>query len=73
MVKLEVVVKMDKQQFKTRWESGDDGGGITFNDIADCAVAWGISRNPKTEPINRIRYLVLKAAGTEDAEDFKDV
>lgn len=28
---------MTKEQFKKRWESDDRGGGITFNDVADCA------------------------------------
>jgi len=62
---------MCKQQFKTRWESNDRGGGITFDDIAQCAVEWGISSHPKTSSINSIRYRVLKAAGTNDCEEFK--
>lgn len=61
---------MTKQEFKKRWESNDNGGGITFNDIADCAIAWGISPAPKALPIDRVRYLVLRAAGTSDAEDY---
>lgn len=35
---------MTKAEFKRRWESDPDGGGITFDDIADCAVARGGSR-----------------------------
>ena len=62
---------MTKEEFKTRWESDDNGGGISFNHIADCAVAWGISRTPKTSRIDGIRYRVLKAAGTVDAEEYK--
>lgn len=61
---------MTKEEFKTKWESGDDGGGITFNDIANCAESWGICSRPRTMRMNTVRYLVLKAAGTEDAEDF---
>jgi len=61
---------MTKQEFKTRWESNERGGGITFNDIANCAVNWGISKSPKAMPINDVRYRVLKAAGTNDCEDF---
>jgi hypothetical protein len=34
-------------------------------------VAWGISRTPKTRRIDVIRYQVLVAAGTADAEEFK--
>ena len=61
---------MTKEQFKIRWEGDDKGGGITFDDLADCAVAWGISRSPRACPMNSIRYVVLKAAGTVDAEKF---
>jgi len=61
---------MTKQEFKKRWESNDNGGGITFNDIADCAIAWGISSSPKALPIAEVRYQVLRSAGTSDAEDF---
>lgn len=56
---------------KKRWESSDDGGGITYDDIAECAKAWGIAQTPRTRPIHHIRYLVLKAANTIDAEEFK--
>ena len=45
-----------KEKFKELWEANENGSGITFNDIADCAVAWGISSRPKTRPINLIRY-----------------
>lgn len=62
---------MTKQEFKSRWESNKNGGGITFNDIADCAIEWGISNHPKTSLINDICYSVLKAAGCDDAEAYK--
>lgn len=61
---------MTKEEFKARWESNDNGGGITFNDIADCAVNWGISQSPKAMRVDDVRYRVLKSAGTDDAEDF---
>lgn len=61
---------MTKEEFKTKWESDDNGGGITMDDIAACAREWGISQRPKTQPIDLIRYRVLVAAGTVDAEDF---
>jgi len=61
---------MTKQEFKKRWESSDDGGGITFDDIADCAIAWGISSRPRVSHIGLLRYQVLKAADTDDAEEF---
>jgi len=61
---------MTKTEFKMRWESDDNGGGITFDDIAKAAKLWGVSSRPKTRPMDLVRYLVLKAADTEDAEDF---
>ena len=61
---------MTKDEFKKRWESNDNGGGITFNDIAECAVAWGVCSKPKVRPMDEVRYLVLKAAGTNDYEEF---
>ena len=62
---------MTKEEFKTRWESNDNGGGISYDDIANCAVAWGISRTPRIRRIDVIRYQVLVAAGTVDAVEFK--
>lgn len=53
-----------KQEFKELWEL-DDGGGITFSDIADCAKAWGICPNPRTMPVYSVGNKVLVAAGLE--------
>lgn len=61
---------MTKDEFKQRWESDDNGGGITFDDIAKCAIAWGLSRTPKTSRIDIVRYRVLVAANVVDAEDY---
>ena len=63
-------MKMTKEEFKARWESNDEGGGICFDDIADCAKAWGLFSTPKTAHINVVRYRVLKAANTVDAESY---
>lgn len=62
---------MTKQQFRERWESDVDGGGINYNDIADCARAWGIASTPRIKPIDDMRYAVLKAAGTKDADEYR--
>lgn len=62
---------MERHEFKTRWESNDSGGGITFDDIASCAKAWGFTSTPRIMQIDNLRYKVLKAAGTNDAEEFK--
>jgi hypothetical protein len=61
---------MTKEEFKKRWESDELGGGICFDDVADCAQAWGLFRRPRTSQINRVLYSVLKAAGTVDAEAY---
>ncbi len=61
---------MTKEEFRVRWESNESGGGICGDDIAECAVAWGLYRTPRTHQLSRVIYAVLKAAGTEDAEDF---
>lgn len=61
---------MTKEEFKKRWESDDSGDGITWDDIANCAISWGISSKPRTKPMDDIRYQVLKAAGTNDCEEF---
>jgi hypothetical protein len=60
-----------KEQFKQRWESTEDGGGITFDDIADCAIAWGITSTPRIKPIDVIRYQVLCSAGVVDADEYR--
>ena len=62
---------MRRQEFKKRWESNDDGGGITFNDIADCAKEWGLYAFPKIQPMPTVVYRVLKAAKTNDCEEYK--
>lgn len=62
---------MTKEEFKKRWESNDRGGGITFDDIADCAQKWGLYTHPRVNNINVVRYEVLKAAGTNDFKDFE--
>ena len=61
---------MTKEEFKRLWEADDAGSGITFDDIAECAKAWGISSNPRTRPMDDITYQVLKAADVCDAEDY---
>lgn len=62
---------MTKPEFKQRWESNENGGGITYEDIANCYVEWGLGTRPKTKPIFKVRYQVLKAANTVDAESYR--
>ena len=51
-----------KEEFKRLWESNANGGGITFDDIADCAKAWGLFSKPKCCAIDTVVYSVCKAA-----------
>ena len=62
---------MTKEEFKRKWEADDEGSGITFGDIANCAIEWGISSRPKCERINDLTYKVLKSANCVDAEEYK--
>lgn len=59
-----------KKEFKKRWESNDNGGGITYEDIANCYKQWGLGSSPKAKPMYTVRYHVLIAANTNDAEEF---
>ncbi len=61
---------MTKEEFKERWESDTNGGGITFDDIAKCASEWGICPTPRVRPMNEVQYRVLVAAGVDDSEEF---
>lgn len=61
---------MTRDEFKKRWESDDSGGGITFDDIANCAQKWGLYRTPRTAQIDMVRYRVLKEANTNDYQEF---
>ena len=62
---------MTKEEFKKRWESDEHGGGITYDDIADCAKDWGLFSKPRCCKIDIVTYKVLKAADCIDAEEFK--
>lgn len=61
---------MTKAEFKARWESDEKGGGINFDDIAECAIAWKITDRPRIRPTDRILYLVLVSAEVNDAEEY---
>lgn len=61
---------MTPEEFKVRWESDDNGGGITFDDIAECVKEWGLYPQPRTMRMETIRYAALKHAKCIDAEEF---
>lgn len=55
-----------KKEFKLRWESGPDGGGITFDDVATAAKDWGLFATPRVHPMAEVLRAVLAAAGVEE-------
>lgn len=57
---------MTKAEFKKRWDSNKNGGGITVDDIADCAKEWGLFSKPRINPMQRVIDAVLKAAKVKD-------
>lgn len=59
------MMEMTKEEFARRWDSNDEGGGITFDDVADCAKAWGLYQRPRTRPINEVKEAVVKASGAK--------
>ena len=59
---------MTKQEFKARWESGEDVGGLTWQDIEYCGLCWGIYNTLTCVTSEELRYAVLVAAETTDAE-----
>lgn len=61
---------LSKEEFKTLWESNDQGGGITNKMVADCAKEWGLFSSPYTCQMDFVKYRVLRAAETEDCESF---
>ena len=61
---------MTREEFKARWESSENGGGINFDDVAACAYEWGLSCSPKAKDMYSVLYRVLKAADVVDAEEY---
>lgn len=57
---------MRKEEFREKWDGSDDGGGITWDDIADCAKEWGLFSTPRIHPLYVVGNAVTKAAGCKD-------
>lgn len=62
---------LSKEEFKKKWET-ENGGGITFDDIANCAIAWDITRSPYTYPMFELSNRVLISAGCEKYFEVSD-
>ena len=54
---------MNKEEFKERWESDEEGGGITYDDIAKCAEDWGLYDRPRTKDMQTVAKKVVEASG----------
>jgi hypothetical protein len=63
---------MTREEFKKRWDSSENGDGITFDDIADCAIEWGIAKTPRIMDINSVRFKVLREASTSDYKEWEE-
>jgi hypothetical protein len=53
--------KFTKEQFVELWNREDCD--INWEEIADCAVSWGICSTPKTRQMSRVGNMVLRSAG----------
>lgn len=63
---------MTKEEFRKRWDSSEDGGGITWNDIADCAVEWGIFSKPRIHRLDVVANAVTAIAGCKDVYPLEE-
>ena len=61
---------MNKKEFRTRWESDSEGGGITMEEVADCAEEWGLFSQPRICKMEDVLCSVLIAANVKDAEEY---
>lgn len=54
---------MTKEQFAERWDSDASGGGISIDEVAECAQAWGLYPTPRIHPMSVVLEAVVKASG----------
>lgn len=58
-------MRMTREEFADRWDSDESGGGITYDDIADCAKAWGLYRRPRTANMEKVVERVVSESGAK--------
>lgn len=63
---------MTKDEFRKRWDGSEDGGGITWDDIADCAVEWGIFSKPKIHRMDVVANAVTAIAECKDVYPLEE-
>ena len=64
---------MTKEEFRKRWDGDENGGGITFDDIADCAEEWGLYTTPRIHPIDVVAHEVTVIAGCKDIYEIYEI
>jgi hypothetical protein len=52
---------LTKEKFKELWDAPEDN--ISMQDVAECAVAWGLYTKPKSHPLNEVLAAVMEYAG----------
>ena len=62
------MLRMTKAEFKRRWMKDESGDGLTFDDVADCAQAWGLFGTPRIHQIDTVKEAVLEAANIPKEE-----
>ena len=58
-------MSMTRAEFAERWDKDEHGDGITINEIAECAVAWGLYDSPRIHPIREVSLAVVKESGAK--------
>ena len=61
---------MTKEEFKELWE--DPKSVVTFDQVAEVAVEWGLYKRPKLFPIDDILNAVLEAAGISEYDEIDE-
>lgn len=57
-----------REDFRKEWEK--ENSSLTYLDVTECAIVWGMYDRIKDRPACKFMYEVLKEAGVPDAEDY---
>lgn len=64
---------MTKEEFKQKWESNENGGGITNQDIARLYTEWKLGTSPYTKTITYVIWRVCEEANTNDKSYWQNL
>lgn len=56
---------MTKEEFARRWDKDSSGDGITYDEVAECAQAWGLYATPRISDMITVLEAVVKASGAK--------